>query len=122
MKPADRKWHVEAMQAEIDKLLASGHAEWAHLPQGKVAVQGVGVFRMKQHDIYAQGKNLKGCFCYNGKQAIKQPGGWDTSVNVASNEQILTVIAIATELGLTLKLSVCRNETGLGIVAMYLKI
>jgi hypothetical protein len=103
MKPADRKRHVEAMQAEIDKLLASGHAEWAHLPPGEVAVPGVGVFRMKQHDIHAQGENLKGRMCYNGKQAIKPPGGWETSANVASNAQILTVIAIATELGLTLK-------------------
>jgi hypothetical protein len=103
MKPADRKRHVEAMQAEIDKLLAAGHAEWADLPPGEVAVPGVGVFRMKQHDIHAQGENLKGRLCYNGKQANAPPGGWESTANVATNAQILTVIAIATELGLTMK-------------------
>jgi hypothetical protein len=103
MKPADRKRHVAAMQAEIDKLLASGHAEWADLPPGEVAVPGVGVFRMKQHDIHAQGENLKARFCFNGKKTPAPPGGWESKANVATNAQILTVVAIATELGLKMK-------------------
>jgi hypothetical protein len=103
MKPADRKRHVAAMQAEIYKLLASGHAESADLLPGEVAVPGVGVFRMKQHDIHAQGENLKARLCYNGKKTPAPPGGWESQANVATNAQILTVIAIATELGLKLK-------------------
>ena len=103
MQPADRKKHVETMQAEINKLLTSGHAEWADLPPGEVAIPGVGVFRMKQHDIHAQGEHLKARLCFNGKQAVAPLGGWESTANVASTAQILTVIAIATELGLKMK-------------------
>ena len=103
MKPADRQKHVEAMQAEINKLVSSNHAEWATLPAGEVAIPGVGVFRKKQHDIHAQGEVLKARLCLNGKQADAPPGGWESTANVASTAQILTVIAIATELGLTMK-------------------
>ena len=105
MRPEDRRRHVEAMQGEIDKLVAAGHAEWSHLPKSEVAVPGVGVFRLKAHDIHnAQKENLKARMCYNGKQAANEPsGGWESSANVASIAQILTVIAIATDLGFKMK-------------------
>jgi len=91
------------MQAEIDKLIAAGHMEWAHLPAGVVAIPGVSVFWLKEHDLHAQGQVLKGRFCVNRKLAIEPLGGWETTAHVASTSQILTVIAIATELGLKMK-------------------
>ncbi len=103
MRPADRQKHVEAMQAEIDKLITAGHMEWADLPAGEIAIPAVGVFRLKSHDIHAQGKLLKARMCLNGKQTDAPPGGWESTANVATIAQILTVIAIETDLGLTLK-------------------
>ena len=104
MRPDDRARHVAAMQAEIDKLLAAGHAEWAELPAGEVAIPSVGVFRLKQHDLHADGEVLKARLCCNGQQAeSSQPEGWETTANVASVAQILVIIAIATDLGLSLK-------------------
>jgi hypothetical protein len=47
MRPADRQKHVEAMQAEIDKLITAGHMEWADLPAGEIAIPAFGVFRLK---------------------------------------------------------------------------
>ena len=103
MRPEDRKKHVDAMLAEIDKLIQAGHVEWAELPAGEVVLPGVGVFRLKQHDLHAQGEVLKARFCCNGKQAVAPLGGWESTANVATNAQILTVIAIATELGMHMK-------------------
>ena len=103
MRPADRQTHVAAMQAEIDKLIAAGHMEWADLPAGEIAIPAVGVFRLKSHDLHAQGELLKARMCLNGKQTDAPPGGWESTANVATIAQILTVIAIATDLGLTLK-------------------
>jgi transposase InsO family protein len=103
MLPEDRARHVAAMQAEIDKLVAAGHMEWAALPAGVVAIPGVGVFRLKQHDLHAQGELLKGRFCVNGKFAEEPLGGWETAAHVASTSQILAVIAVATDLGLKMK-------------------
>ncbi len=50
MLPDDRARYVAAMQAEIDKLITAGHIELAHLAAGVVAIPGLGVFRLKQHD------------------------------------------------------------------------
>jgi hypothetical protein len=91
------------MQAEMDKLIAAGHMEWADLPAGMVAVPGVGVFRLKEHYLHAQGVLLKARMCFNCKQAEPPPGGWGTTANVASFTQILMVIAVATDLGLKMK-------------------
>lgn len=103
MNKDEKAQHVEAMQAEIDKLLSNGHARWEALPPGKIALPSVGVFRIKQHDLHAGGYTLKARFCANG-QAVDQapPGGWESIANVASCSQILTVIAIAAQLGLQL--------------------
>jgi hypothetical protein len=99
MLPEDRAQHVEAMQAEIDKLVAAGHMEWAALLAGVMAIPGVGVFQLKQHDLHAQGELLKGSFCVNGKFGEER----ETAAHVASTSQILAVIAVATDLGLKLK-------------------
>jgi hypothetical protein len=64
-------WLVAAMQAEIDKLVAAGNMEWATSLAGVMAIPGVGVFRLKQHDLRAQGELLKGSFCVDGKFAEK---------------------------------------------------
>ncbi len=103
MRAEDPERHVAAMQAEMDKLIAAGHMEWADLPAGIVAVPGVSVFRLKEHDLHAQGVLLKARMCFNGKQAEPPPGGWETTVNVALITQILMVIAVATDLGLKMK-------------------
>jgi hypothetical protein len=66
----DPKRHVAAMQAEMDKLIAAGHMEWADLPEGMVAVPGVGVFRLKEHDFHGQGVLLKARMCFNCEQAL----------------------------------------------------
>ncbi len=65
MHPKDCAEHVAVMQAEVDKLLDAGHAEWADLPEGEVAIPCVGVFRLKQHDLHAGGTRLKGSICVN---------------------------------------------------------
>ena len=46
---------------------------------------------------------MKGRFCVNGRLAKEPLGGWETTANVASTSQILTVLAIATDLGLKMK-------------------
>ena len=48
MQPADSKKYVGAMQAEINKLIASNRAAWTALLPGEVAIRGVIVFREKQ--------------------------------------------------------------------------
>ena len=100
MKPEDRKRHFAAMQAEIDKLTSAGHARWEHLPPGEIAIPGVGVFRVKTHDMHnAEGTVLKARFCADGTAVQEPSGGWDRTANVASYSQLLTVIAIATHYG-----------------------
>ena len=104
MSPAEKQRHVAAMQTEIDKLTDAGHAEWAHLPPGQVTIPSVGVFRVKSHDLHSDvaGNVLKARFCANGQAVQVPPGGWDSTANVASCSQLLTVIALAAQLGLNL--------------------
>lgn len=102
MSRSERDKHVQAMQAEIDKLTSAHHARWEHLPPGEIAIPSVGVFRVKEHDLHAGGHTLKARFCANGQAVVEPPGGWDSTANVASYSQILTVLAIATQLGLKL--------------------
>jgi hypothetical protein len=72
MRAEDCKQHVAAMQAEMDKLIAAGHMEWADLPVGMVAVPGV--FHLKEHDLHAQGVLLKARMCFNCKQVTLRGG------------------------------------------------
>jgi hypothetical protein len=62
----------------------------------------VGVFRVKYHDLHAGGYTLKARFCANGQAVDAPPGGWESTANVASCTQILTVIALAVQLDLDL--------------------
>jgi hypothetical protein len=105
MNPEQRRLHVEAMQAEIDKLTSANHARWEHLPKGEVSIPAVGVFRIKSHDLHhgQPGQTvLKARFCADGTKVQEPEQGWDCSANVASYSQLLAVIAIATEHGLDL--------------------
>ena len=90
------------MQGEIDKLLSNNYARWEFLPPGEIALPSVGVFRIKQHDLHAGGYTLKARFCANGKMIYTPPEGWDGTAQVASCAQILTIIAIAAQMGLQL--------------------
>ena len=85
MLSEDSTRHVAAMQAEMDKLIAAGHMEWAELLKGVMVIPGVGVFLLKQHDIHVQGQVLKGSFFVNCKLAEEPLGGWETSAHVTSN-------------------------------------
>jgi hypothetical protein len=58
-----------------------------------VDLPGVRVFRLKLHDLHEQGQLLKARYCVNGKQV----GDWETTANVVSVLQILTVTAFATD-------------------------
>ena len=102
MSTTERAAHAEAMQAEIDKLTSAGHARWERLPPGEVAIPSVGVFRVKMHDLHHGGHTLKARFCANGQAVSAPPGGWDASATVASSSQLLTVIALATQMDLQL--------------------
>ena len=66
MSRTEREKHMQAMQAEIDKLTSANHARWEHLPPGEIAIPSVGVFRVKEHDLHAGGHTLKARFCANG--------------------------------------------------------
>ena len=103
MNKPDRDRHFAAMQGEIDKLTSAGHARWEHLPDGEIAIPSVGVFRVKFHDLHSGGHTLKARFCANGQMAHAPSGGWDSTANVSSCSQILTVIAIAAQLRLKLR-------------------
>jgi len=102
MTAAEREKHVIAMQNEIDKLLSNGHARWESLPPGEIALPSVGVFCIKQHDLHSGGYTLKARFCANGQAIDPPPGGWESAAQVASCSQILTVVAIAAQLGMQL--------------------
>ena len=97
-----RAEHVAAMQAEIDKLTSAGHARWEHLPPGEVSIPSVGVFRVKMHDLHEGGRSLKARFCANGQKAESPSGGWESTAYVASYSQLLTVVALATQMDLKL--------------------
>jgi hypothetical protein len=60
----------------MDKLIAAGHMEWADLPAGMVAVPGVGVFRLKEHDLHAPGVLLKAiCVSTVSRRSLRLGGG-----------------------------------------------
>jgi hypothetical protein len=69
----------ERQHIKLQRLLCrlrwkAGRMEWADLLAGMVAVPGVGVFRLKEHDLHVQGMLLKANMCFNGKQTAL--GGW----------------------------------------------
>ena len=102
MSPEDRARHVSAMNDEINKQFAAGGG-WDYLPEGATLEKSIGVCRLKQHDLHGGAGEIKARFCVNGKQTEVPSGGWETTANVASVAQILTVIAIANERDMKLK-------------------